>query len=65
MVASKRNDGNGTKGIKDPKKLTRLSPIYPTSVAKGKIVAKSTNETVFFGLYNKNDHVTGSVEISK
>jgi hypothetical protein len=42
MVASKRKEGNGTKGIRDPKKLTNVSPIYPTSGANGKIAAKST-----------------------
>jgi hypothetical protein len=36
MVASTTNDGIGTKGIKEPKKLTKLSAIYPTSDAKGK-----------------------------
>jgi|TARA_B100001013_G_C24553557_1_gene419633 hypothetical protein len=27
-------DGIGTKGIKEPKKLTRVRPIYPTSDEK-------------------------------
>ncbi|MFB5615453.1 MAG: hypothetical protein ACE5RI_10280, partial [Candidatus Nitrosomaritimum yanchengensis] len=42
IVASKRKEGKGTKGIRDPKKLTSVSPIYPTSGANGKIAAKST-----------------------
>jgi hypothetical protein len=42
IVASKRKEGKGTKGIKEPKKLTRVKPIYPTSGANGKMAAKST-----------------------
>ena len=42
IVANKRNEGRGTKGIKEPKKLTKVSPIYPTSGANGKMAAKST-----------------------
>jgi hypothetical protein len=43
MVASNTKDGIGTKGISDPKKLTKLKPIYPTPGSKGKRSVKSTN----------------------
>lgn len=43
IVASNKNDGTGTKGIKEPKKLTSDKPIYPASGAKGKRSVKSNN----------------------
>jgi hypothetical protein len=42
MVASKINEGTGTNGINEPMKLTRASPMYPTSGAKGKMSQRST-----------------------
>ena len=39
------NDGIGTNGIREPKKLTRLRSGYPTSGAKGKKSVKSTNHS--------------------
>jgi len=50
MVASSKNPGSGTKGIREPKKLTRDKLRYPTSGANGNRSTKSTNQTVF-GLY--------------
>lgn len=43
IVANSKNDGTGTKGINEPKKLTRDNPMYPTSGAKGNRSAKSNN----------------------
>jgi hypothetical protein len=42
MVASKRKDGKGTNGINEPKKLTRVNPMYPTSEEKGNSAVRST-----------------------
>lgn len=42
MVANKRKDGKGTKGIREPKKLTNVNPIYPTSGANGNNAVRST-----------------------
>jgi len=42
IVASKRKEGNGTNGIKEPKKLTRVSPMYPTSEENGNNAVRST-----------------------
>jgi len=42
MVANKRKEGKGTKGIKEPKKLTSVNPIYPTSGANGNNAVRST-----------------------
>lgn len=42
MVANKMNDGRGTKGISEAKKLTSAKPKYPISLANGKIAFKST-----------------------
>ena len=42
MVASRMNDGKGTKGISEAKKLIRANPKYPISLANGKIADKST-----------------------
>ena len=39
--------GKGTKGTKEPKKLTKARRRYPTSDANGKRSTKSTNQTVF------------------
>ena len=44
MVASKRNPGKGINGIKEPKKLTRTNPKYPTSVENGNRAVISTNQ---------------------
>lgn len=41
IVANKMNDGNGTNGMSEPKKLIRAKPTYPTSSANGKITDKS------------------------
>jgi len=38
------NDGIGTNGIREPKKLTRLRNGYPTTGAKGNRSVKSTNQ---------------------
>ena len=45
MVASTMNEGIGTNGIKEPKKLTRLRKGYPISGEKGKRSVKSTNHS--------------------
>ena len=50
IVASNKNDGSGTKGINEPKKVTKLKPKYPISGAKGKRAAKSTKQC-FYTLY--------------
>jgi len=42
IVASKRKDGKGTNGIREPKKLTRVSPMYPTSEENGNKAVRST-----------------------
>jgi len=42
MVANKRKEGKGTKGIREPKKLTKVNPIYPTSGANGNNAVRST-----------------------
>jgi hypothetical protein len=43
MVAINTKEGIGTKGISDPKKLTKLKPRYPTPGSKGKRSVNSTN----------------------
>jgi len=45
-VASKRNPGNGIKGIKEPKKFTSPKPKYPTSGENGNSAEKSTDQRV-------------------
>ena len=42
IVASKRKDGKGTNGIREPKKLTRVNPMYPTSEENGNNAVRST-----------------------
>ena len=46
-MARNKNPGNGTKGIREPKKLTKAKIRYPSSGANGKISPNSTNQTVF------------------
>lgn len=45
IVASSTNEGMGTKGMSDPKKLTRPRLRYPTSGANGNRSVKSTNHS--------------------
>ena len=47
IVARSKNPGKGTKGTKEPKKLTKARRRYPTSGANGKISTNSTNQTIF------------------
>jgi len=51
-VARTMNDGIGTNGIREPKKLTRLRNGYPISGAKGKKSVKSTNHSFVKQLFN-------------
>ena len=43
MVTNRIKDGIGTKGIKEPKKLTSASPRYPTSEEKNGIKSQRSN----------------------
>jgi hypothetical protein len=47
IVARNKNPGSGTKGTREPKKLTRAKIRYPSSGANGKISPNSTNQTIF------------------
>ena len=42
IVARSKNPGKGTKGTKEPKKLTKARREYPTSGANGNKSTKST-----------------------
>ena len=55
IVASNKNPGNGTKGTREPKKLTRAKINIPSSGANGKISAKSMNQTIFRHYLMKTD----------
>ena len=43
MVTNRIKDGIGTKGIKEPKKLTNARPRYPTSEEKNGIKSQRSN----------------------
>jgi len=60
MVANNRNPGNGTKGTRDPKKLTNANIRYPSSGANGKISPKSMNQTIFRQYLMKTDNLKNS-----
>ena len=47
IVAKNKNPGNGTKGTREPKKLTNAKIRYPSSGANGKISPNSINQTIF------------------
>ncbi len=47
IVARTKNPGNGTNGMREPKKLMRAKLRYPTSGANGNRSINSTNQTVF------------------
>ncbi|KAG2474691.1 MAG: hypothetical protein NPMRTH4_170010 [Nitrosopumilales archaeon] len=49
-MARNKKAGTGTKGIREPKKLTRPKPRYPNSGVKGNKSVKSTNHS-FYTLY--------------
>jgi len=46
-VARNKKEGTGTKGIREPKKLTRPRPRYPNSGVKGNKSVKSTNHSFY------------------
>jgi hypothetical protein len=46
-VARNKKDGTGTKGIREPKKLTRPKPTYPNPGEKGNKSIKSTNHSFY------------------
>ena len=58
MVASKINEGTGTNGINEPKKLTNVRPIYPTSDEKNGKKSQISNRIRFHYNYEKisNNH---------
>lgn len=60
IVASKRKEGNGTNGINEPKKLTRVNPMYPTSEENGNNAARSTFQThsLYYLLKSKRARLT-------
>jgi len=55
IVASSKNPGNGTNGIREPKKFTKAKINIPPSGANGKISAKSMNQTIFRHYLMKTD----------
>jgi hypothetical protein len=50
-VASNTNDGIGTNGISEPKKLTSVRAIYPTSDAKGKRISEKAEKSTSQSFY--------------
>ena len=55
---SRMNDGIGTNGINEPKKLTNVRPIYPTSEEKNGKKSQISNRIRFHYNYEKisNNH---------
>jgi len=53
MVINKMNEGIGTNGINEPKKLTRARPRYPTSDEKNGKKSQISNRSQDNQLYIK------------